>query len=161
MNAFRELPYRLSLPVNVGFIAQLSDWSPALVERLVDASSQGILGVFATSLPHEADRYLQSFQLPRIEASVLPAVADEIVSLADCASQTHHCARQLRLPDRGTICLGAIADLALHRSIDSQEATATLDAYDLHQVIVGGNVVFNDGRVTDATPGVLLSGSCC
>jgi len=159
VDAFRQLPHRLSLPVNLGFIVKLTDWSPLLCERMIEAIAHGILGVLSENLPAEAEHYLRCFNVPVVAAGVLPTAADELATLAECASETHQCATQLRLLDRGVICLGAAADLTLLRTFESFDVTATDFDYDLHQVIVGGNVVFNNGQVTEATPGVLLSGS--
>lgn len=147
-----------SSPINVGFVAKLTTWSPEILDRLLKAISQGVLGVLAEGLPSEVELYLSLFNFPILPESVLPAVHDSSATLAECASHTQQCAQHLGFDDRGAIRLGATADLILLRADESFDATIALADSGLHRVIVGGNVVFDQGKATDSMSGELLCG---
>ncbi len=147
-----------SSPINVGYLAKLTTWSPDVLDRLLKAISLGILGVLTEGLPTEVELYLSLFNFPVVSESILPAASDTSVTLADCAAHTQQCAQLLGLPDRGKICLGAMADLVLMRTVEEFDASVTLGDSDLHRVIVGGNVVFDQGETTYSAAGELLRG---
>ena len=153
-----SLRNNFSSSINVGFLAKLTDWSPEILDRLLKAISQGVLGVLAESLPAEAKKYLAWLNIPILPRNALTTANDTLVTLAECAAHTQQCARLLGLDKRGTICLGATVDLILLRADKNFDATATIHNSDLHRVIVGGNVVFNQGKATDSTAGELLCG---
>lgn len=156
VDAFLQLPLRLELPLNLGFVAAIASWSPDACKRLIGVISQGILGVVAEPLPAEVAEYLDWFQLPLIDPSSLLTDHLDSASLAECASQTHQCARLLGQTRRDGIQLGAVADLAFINCVEPEAAMADID---LHQVLVGGNVVFDQGQLTGECPGVLLTRS--
>ncbi|MGW0892655.1 N-acyl-D-amino-acid deacylase family protein [Saccharopolyspora sp. NPDC002578] len=81
-----------------------------------------------------------------------------VLSLEECVRHlTSRAADRLRLPDRGRVREGAVADLVLFDP-DSVADTATFDeprstAAGMHQVLVNGVPVLDSGRRTDALPG--------
>ena len=152
------LQTELPLPINVGFLARLTTWSPELLDRLLKAISQGLLGVIADELPTEVKLYLSWFSFPTVPANGLPHAGDGSLSLAECASQTRRCAQLLDLEDRGAIRLDAAADLVLLRSKQPLDASVSLADGDLQRVIVGGNVVFEHGVAKQLSAGQLLRG---
>ena len=115
--------------------------------------------MLADDLPPEVKLYLALFNFPTVAQSELPTLENEFVSLADCAMQTQQCAGVLHLKDRGGIRLGAVADLVLYHNISNSTENSQLLPDDLHRVIVGGNVVFEEGKRTGIAAGVLLRGS--
>ncbi|NOZ40834.1 MAG: hypothetical protein GXP24_11495 [Planctomycetes bacterium] len=155
LEAFRT---NFSSPINVGFLAKLSAWSPEILDRLLQAISQGILGVLAEGLPTEVELYLSLFNFPIVPGSVLLAANDSSATYAECAAHTQQCAQHLGLDDRGAIRLGATADLILLQAGAEFDPAAAFGGSDLQRVIVGGNVVFDEGQTTDSTAGELLSG---
>ena len=146
-------------PINLGFLARVADSSPEVLERLVHGISHGILGVLADDLPPEVKLYLSLFNFPTVAQSDLPAFSEEPNSAADCALKTQQCAKLLGREDRGTIRLGAIADLLLYHNDSDSHDQSPLSNSDLHRVIVAGNVVFEEGKRTDIASGVLLRSS--
>ena len=152
-----SLRSNFSSPINVGFLAKLTTWSPEILDRLLLATSLGILGVLADGLPTEAQQHLAWLNIPILPESDLPTLNNSPKTLADCASKTQQCAKLLDLENRGTICLGAIADFLLFRTETEFDPATTLNNSDLHRVIVGGNVVFDQAKATEATAGELLS----
>ena len=127
-----------------------------MLDRLLKAIAQGVLGVLADELPSEVKLYLSLFNFPIVNAEQLPQVDDSPISLSDCATNTQQCANLLGLRDRGSVCLNAIADLILLQGIENVDATTLLTDGNLHQVLVGGNVVFQQGQLTGNTPGTFL-----
>ncbi len=145
-------------PINVGLIAKLTAWSPEVLDRLLKAISQGVLGVLAEGLPTEVELYLSLFNFPIVPENILLAASDSSATHAECAAHTQQCAQYLGLDDRGAIRLGAAADLILLQADAAFDPTTAFGGSDLHRVIVGGNVVFDQGQATDSTAGELLSG---
>ncbi len=156
LRELKSLQSDLEAPINLGFLGNVTDSSPESLSLLLEAISLGLVGVLAEGLPAEVKLYLSLLNLPVVSESSLPTVSDEELSLADCASQAQHCAQILSLKKHGAIRLGAAADLMLLSSSDDIGNTTRLALDDLHRVIVGGNVVFEAGTLTDSTPGVLL-----
>ncbi len=152
----KSLQNDLDAPINLGFLGKVTDSSPETLSLLLEAISLGLIGVLAEGLPSEVKLYLSLLNLPVVSQSSLPTVSDEETSLADCASQAQHCAQILSLREHGTIRLGAAADLILLRCGGDIDNSTRLARNDLHRVIVGGNVVFEDGILTGSKPGVLL-----
>lgn len=144
-------------PINLGFLANVSSSSPEVLDRLIRAISQGILGVIADEIPPEIKLYLSLFDFPIVLPGSLPQGTDVKPSLKDCASRTQQCAELLKLKGRDSIRLDNIADLLLVRACNEAVEHAMFAPNDLHRVIVGGNVVFEQGKRTDRLPGVLLS----
>ena len=153
----KTLRSNFSSPINVGFLAKITTWSPQILDRLLQAKSLEILGVLAESLPTEAHKHLSWLSIPLFSESDLPTLKNSPKTLADCASKTQQCAKLLDLKNRGTICLGAIADFILFRTETEFYPAALLCNSDLHRVIVGGNVVFDQAKATEATAGELLT----
>ncbi|MFR9730162.1 N-acyl-D-amino-acid deacylase family protein [Saccharopolyspora sp. MS10] len=81
-----------------------------------------------------------------------------VLGLEECVRHlTSRAADRLRLPDRGRIREGAVADLVLFDA-DTIADTATFDeprrtATGVHHVLVNGVPVLDSGRRTDALPG--------
>lgn len=85
----------------------------------------------------------------------------EILSLEEAVRRmTSLAADHMGFPDRGRIAPGMVADLVLFDP-ETVSDRATPEAphelsVGIHRVLVGGETVFADGRVTDARPGVFL-----
>lgn len=154
--ALSKLKQEFKSPINIGFVARYAASTPAVLEKLFTVLSHGIVGVFDTGLPAEVHQILTLLKIPIVSDSSLPTICDELITLNECASRTQHCAQQLRLHDRGKICLEAVADISLAKPTTAFDETTTTDGCDLRRVIVGGNVVFDNGKLTDARPGKLL-----
>jgi len=146
-----------SSPINVGFLARLTVGTPETLDRLLRAMSLGILGVLGEGLPTRVKNYLSRFDFPMLSESTLPTAGDSSTTIAQCASQTRQCAGLLGWDDRGTICVGAAADFVLLKTVAKFDLTSMFCESDLHQVIVGGNVVLDQGQATNSTAGELLS----
>ena len=158
LEAFLELRNQLTLPVNIGFLARLPRWSDEIRERLLYSISQGVLGIVDENVPTEAKHYLQWFDVPLVKEEEMQASAGEFATLHQCAQQTHKIAELLGLADRGAIRLGSAADLVLVKSPATLGTAEAFTESNLQQVVVGGNVVFDRGKVTDSVPGALLTG---
>ncbi len=157
VEAFANLPQNLQLPINVGFLAKSSNWFEATPELLLKAIAAGILGAAADDLPAEARTYLQSFDLSAISRDELESWNSVPATLQQSAAQTYECARRFQLVDRGSIALGAVADFVSVRVPSFNRVSEACIGDDLYQVLVAGNVVEDQGSLTGATPGVLLT----
>lgn len=156
IEALSKLKQEFKSPVNIGFVARYTESTPAALERLFTMISHGIVGALSEGLPAEVRRILTLLKIPIVSEPSLPTISDELTTLNECATRTQHCAQQLRLHDRGEICLEAVADITLVKPTTAFDETTTTDGCDLRRVIVGGNVVFDNGKLTDARPGKLL-----
>jgi len=160
VDRFATLSKRLDLPINIGFLARVSDWSSPVRDRLIRTISSGILGVIAEGLPAEAESYLKWFKVPTISLDTLSSWSIDFVSYADCAAKTYQCAELLALANRGAIRIGAAADIALLNTRESHAGTEPSIQDALHQLFLGGSLVFDEGRFTDALPGELVKRRC-
>jgi N-acyl-D-amino-acid deacylase len=81
-----------------------------------------------------------------------------ILSLEECVAHlTSRPAKRLRMPDRGVLRVGAVADLVVFDG-DTVDATATYDdprrqPQGIEHVLVNGEFTLRDGRRTDRLPG--------
>jgi len=99
-------------------------------------------------------RFLQEFVYER-----------EILTEVDAISRiTSRAADRLAMPDRGRIVHGAVADILVYdpRNFDTK---ATLEqpnqlAEGMNFVLVNGQIVVDDGTLTDALPGGIVSQKC-
>lgn len=84
-----------------------------------------------------------------------------VIQLADAVHKmTAEPARRLGLSDRGTIAVGAIADIVIFNPdtvIDNSAFGEQADApTGIDTVIVGGTIILNDGEISTARPGKVL-----
>ena len=154
----QKLAHVYQSPLNVGFLAKLTAWSPELLDRLLHAVSQGVLAVLSDGLPTEVKLYLSLFSFPIVPLQALTPSSDSPITIAECASLTQQCSNALGIEDRGAIRLGEIADLILLKSSTGPDPNCSLHDCDLQRVIVGGNVVFDAGKVTHACAGQIVKG---
>jgi N-acyl-D-amino-acid deacylase len=81
-----------------------------------------------------------------------------ILSLEECVAHlTSRPAKRLRMPDRGVLRVGAVADIVVFDG-DTVDATATYDdprrqPQGIEHVLVNGEFTLRDGRRTDRLPG--------
>ena len=154
----QKLNHEYESPINIGFLAKLATWSPDLLDRLLRAISQGVLAVLSDELPTEVKLYLSLFSFPIVPAQALPIASDGPKTIAECATLTQRCASALEIEGRGAIRLGEIADLIVLKTSSHFDTSGVFDDCDLHRVIVAGNVVFENGSVTDSCAGEILTG---
>ncbi|MCA9230599.1 MAG: hypothetical protein KDA57_08105 [Planctomycetales bacterium] len=157
IEVFAELRKQESLPINVGFLIRLNQWSDEMRDQLLYAVSLGVLGVVDEDLPTEARHYLQWFGVAAVSEAVLRANDAEFATLQQCAEQTRMSAQRLGLVGRGAIRLGAAADLVLVKCPPTAGTNTAFRESNLQQVVVGGNVAFDRGKLLDSLPGVLLT----
>ncbi|MEM8946596.1 MAG: hypothetical protein AAGD11_15595, partial [Planctomycetota bacterium] len=136
--------------------AKLSKPTSDYLERLVAALSHGVLAVLSDGLLSEAKLYLSMLDYPIVSVEMLEACEHDTSSIIDCALQTHQCAQRLQMRSRGAIRLGAAADLLLVERAADFDGSAPLSVADLHRVIVGGNVAWQQGELVDASAGTLM-----
>jgi hypothetical protein len=142
--------------MNLGFVARFSvvQWSSKLAQRLEQVIALGLLGVMAEDLPPEALPLLQLHALPVLSEEAIQSASEGVTFMELAASTAAH-AERLRISGRGRVRLGATADLLFLRQ-PTQPGLQSFDPTDLHQVWVGGNVAFAEGKVTGESTGVLL-----
>ena len=99
----QKLNHEYESPLNVGFLAKLTAWTPELLDRLLRAISQGVVAVVGDGLPAEVKLYLSLFNFPIVSAEAFPPSIDSALSIAQCASVTQQCANALGMHDRGAI----------------------------------------------------------
>ena len=162
IEAMEGLSGSLELPINLGWIAKANvAHSEASQQRLDRAVSLGILGVLDGSIPAEASRFIERFDIPLFAQQDLPLSNSTTNSYENIARQTLEFAQQLKLGKRGSIRLGSVADLIFLRKPASMDSSATIHWSDLQQVMVAGSVVFDSGedsmKNVGAATGALLA----
>ena len=153
LECLESLDNEIEFPIHVGFVAQWTKWSEEVRDHLLRAVSLGILGVVAEDLSPQAREYLDWFGIPLLAEGELPAVAPLADSLHECANQSVQLAQKLGLKNRGSICLGNLADLAVYRAA-SRDAPPELEL-----VMVGGTVVFERGQTSNGRSGEIVKSS--
>jgi hypothetical protein len=146
IDALATLDGSTPLAFNVGFVASCQDiGTPTVADRLMRAISLGVLGLVANE-GGKLQTILDSFKLPLLDESDLPRPEKMPGSLTDLAEQIHNISRLLGLGSRGSIKLGTPADLLAFA--DTPRG--------LRRVMLGGRVVFDDGKMVAEPSGVLL-----
>lgn len=156
VEAFLEMDRDSLLPLNIGFLARLDRWETAVQERLLRCIGAGVLGALSDDLPEQAAVWLESLRVPVVSLQYLPSLSENKQPAELCARQTHRCAELLQLTDRGVIQLLAAADLCLISTRSSGTNNTVHFPRDLHQVLIGGNVVFQHGQPIGTDTGQLL-----
>ncbi len=154
LDAFANLQKLAEWPINVGFVAALADSAKQDVtirEQLVRAIAFGVLGL-VTNDAAELQEVLDWFQLPLLNVEQLPFVKNLPATVNELSKQTHDAAEWLGLKDRGTIKIGAVADLLFY----SQAGGQTVSSNTLRRVMLGGRVVLESGKFFAGASGELL-----
>jgi hypothetical protein len=149
------------LPTNVGFVARLDGaartLSPGeLIERLLAAVSRGVLAVVGDRVDASVRQYCDWFGVPvlRPEQFSQPANA---ASYAELAAETWKLCERLGLSaDRGHLGRDSFADLIFFAVDDAADAARRPEWKRLQRVMVSGESVWENGKRTGSTPGVLL-----
>lgn len=124
---------------------------------LVGVASDSGLRVFGQGMPHPRGYGTNSRVLGRYVREL------KVITLEDAIRKmTAQPATAFRMKDRGTIRVGAFADLVIFNP-DTVIDQATFDQphqypLGIETVIVNGTVVFEDGRMTGAKPGDVIYG---
>ena len=153
--ALTKLSQVAEWPLNIGFVAAHSDSAKqdaANREQIVRAIAGGVLGLVAADEIAAWQEVLAWFQLPFLKAEQLPLVENQPATVSELSTQTHDVAKRLGLKDRGTIKLGAAADLLFY----SQTRGKTVSPNDLRRVMLGGRVVLDYGKFLPGASGELL-----
>ena len=151
IDALEQLREVADWPINLGFVASLSDSNKqgtAIREHLVRAIALGVRGLVAEETT-EFQSVLAWFQLPLLPVGPLPLLENQPATVSELSQQTHDVAEQLGLSDRGTIKLGAAADLLFY---SGQAANGD----NLRRVMLGGRVVLDHGKYFASASGELL-----
>lgn len=146
----------LRLPLNVGFLGQVS----ADCHNATQALAAGVLGLVSVNLSGAAVELPNTFGLPCIAQEKLDFASRRDCSLLELAKEAAEWSALFGWKSRGQITLSAIADLLLLRETDDIDLTAPVDWDALQQVLVAGNVVFDQGVAKPCDAGRLLTRRC-
>ncbi len=147
------------LPVNWGFVGRLekiAGISPAqLVENVAVAVNRGLLAI-ATDRANEevwqqfTDLGAAMVQLTKLTDSSAPA------SYRELANHAAMLFLLLGLVSRGAVGRDSCADLAIFKAAQDADAESALDWRGLERVLVAGETIWQNGKRTGGSPGILL-----
>ena len=145
LTALQELRSSTSLPLNLGFVADLATCQESsLVARAVHA---GLLGVIAESIPVELSDLIDCLSLAQVERASFCTTLQRPSKVREYLSTTEDLAALLKLPELSQICAGNHADIVCLRQEDQEGLDSSIDWSGLQRVLVAGNVVL-DGQST-------------
>jgi hypothetical protein len=149
------------LPVNIGYVAALEKANQLptadLIDLLLFAVSQGILAVIGDAREEAVRRYLDWFGVPTISTDRVPAPQSSAHSFLELAREIEHTHKMLSLQsDRSRIQRNAFADFQFFNLGDPVRIDDPIDGGRLTRVMVAGETVWENGRRTGQTPGMLL-----
>jgi hypothetical protein len=146
------------VPINVGFVVRLGDaraLSPGeLMENVLIAVSRGVLAIVGDRVEASVRQTCDSFGVPVLRPEHLATpVADSYTAVARDTWKL--CERLGLSAHRGHIDLGSCADLQFF-SAAAADTSRPPDWKRLRRVMVSGETVWENGKRTGGTPGVLL-----
>jgi len=127
LDALNRLNKQFSLPINLAFVAAVTGGQGGWFDQLPERVVEALSG------------------------GILGFVAGNVVD------EEAGCLERLNLSGRGAIGLEMAADVVLLRKKTNNTSLQTIDWADLRSVLVGGNVVFDQGKLIDRPAGTLLT----
>lgn len=149
------------LPVNWGFVGRVDkarSLSPVeLVERVAMAANKGVLTIVGSRANEEGWRQLDRIGLPLLQIGQLATGTSSATTYRDDVQQSANVFKLLGLqPKRGRVGREACADLAVFDAQGGVDAKGAIDWSRLLEVMVGGEMVWQNGKRTGGNPGIFL-----
>jgi hypothetical protein len=149
----QKLPFNWAL---VGNADSLNRMKPSdAFERIAVAATTGVVALVSKGTDEELWKIIHQFDLPLVKTSQLP---DQLaVSYAAAANQAWSVANALKLQSRrGRINRDYFADLLFFSDVPNDNVAKTIDWKKLARVMVSGETVWENGKLTGGSPGIFL-----
>ncbi|MCI0332272.1 MAG: hypothetical protein L0228_03475 [Planctomycetes bacterium] len=157
--AIEAIETKQSLPFNWAFVGDAdkvgSLKGSELVEHIALGGAKGLLAVIASGTDEALWRYVNQFDLSLLKPNQIPEIPAG--SYRDVARQCWDTATALRLQSRrGRIDRDYAADFQFFAPPQPADAAGALDWKKLDRVMVAGETVWENGKRTNANPGIQL-----
>jgi hypothetical protein len=153
LSAPQMLPFNWAFVGNADALGNLKN--SELVERIAIAAANGLVAIVSQGTDETLWRHVNQFSLPLIKRSQLPQRVDG--SYQDLARQTWNTANALKQQARrGRINREYLADLLFFDAAATANETQPINWNKLNRVMLAGETVWQNGKLTGAKPGVQL-----
>jgi hypothetical protein len=148
-----------TLPFNWAFVGNADHLNglkgSELVERIAIAAANGLAAVVSAGTDETLWRHVNQFGLPLIKPAQLPEHPADTYRHA--AQQAWNAANAVKQQSRrGRISRDYFADLLLFDGVATASSTQPIDGTKLSRVLVAGETVWQNGKLTGTTPGMQL-----